>query len=112
MKSIITLTALITVLTAAVITIGPVTSQAAVYAPDAQRESVSESKGAAECSLDRQATSAGCATAAGRDRAADNSIAMHAKEPNYQLVAEQNDASGALLEELVRNDQGRPEAGI
>jgi len=111
MKSTSILTALVTVLSAIVITICPMTSRAAEYAPDSQLDSGSESGSAATgCSLEQPAAPAGCAIA-GRHLVAGASIVMLSTKEYYQQVSEPNDASGALLEDLVGKDSGRPEAG-
>lgn len=100
------LTALVTVLTVTLITVCPVTSRAANHAPDSYRDQGLE-RGVAQCSLEQG--SAGC-TSAGKDPAATTSIVMLAAEEDYQQVSEENDASGALLEDLVKGDRARPEA--
>jgi len=109
MKSIRIPAALVTVLTAALIAVCPMASQASGHAPETLREPASVSGSAMECPLREQAPPVGCA--AGGDRDEMSRIVMHGAEEDDQLTAEQNDLSSALLEDLLTENPGMADTG-
>lgn len=103
MKSISILTHLVTVLTATMLTICPVASPGADAASDANREPGAESGIAVQCPLPPKTTPA-VRGGANSNPAASGSAVLSETEGDVSLGSEQSDLSGALLEDLVRND--------
>jgi len=96
--------ALATVLTGGLLTVGPMTSRAADHAPDCQRERTAEFAPGQTHPPDGEATT-------GSLRLEKSGVEMHGKEGDEHQACEQGDLSGALLEDLVKQDRSRPEAG-
>ena len=109
MKTTRTLHALVTMLTAALITLSPTSSRGGVLGPDSHPESESRSIGSAqECPTKRPATQQGCG--AGAVGQTTTTVLVTSKTESYQLHADEpDDTSGALLEELVYKEPGQPE---
>ncbi|MBU5636204.1 hypothetical protein KOM00_05610 [Geomonas sp. Red69] len=92
---------LFTALTGALLTISPMTSRAAEHAPNAYGEP-------SATYAPEQVFTPDVGVAAWSDLSVESDVVRHAKERIPHGGSEQDDLSGALLEEMVKMDQGQP----
>jgi len=107
MKPNYTMSALATVIAAALIAIAPMAAQAANFTPASSTELASDSiSEAPQCSLKQSSAQTGCSDPR-MESATSTANLMSTLEANYQHSFDQSDSSSVLLEDLIKTDSNR-----
>jgi len=107
MKPIYTMSALVTVIAAALIAVAPMASQAANFPTASSLEFSTESiSEAPQCSLKKSSAQTGCSDAR-MESATSTADLMSTLQANYQHSFTQSDSTSVLLEDLIKTGSDR-----